>query len=80
MTAPQSVATEQPRRRRWRARVLAMLAILGPGLIAANAGIDAGGTLTYASAGAQFGYCSLFLMVLVTVALVIVQARHATTR
>ncbi len=54
-------------------RVLAVLAILGPGLIAANAGNDAGGILTYASAGSQFGYRTLFLMVLVTVALVVVQ-------
>jgi len=73
MTAPQPAVTEQPGRRRWTARVLALLAILGPGLIAANAGNDAGGILTYASAGAQFGYRSLFLMVLVTVALVVVQ-------
>src|SRR5271169_2485172 len=58
---------------RWLKRVLGFLAILGPGLIAANAGNDAGGILTYASAGAQFGYRTLFLMVLVTVALVVVQ-------
>ena len=44
-----------------------------PGLIAANAGNDAGGIVTYASAGAQFAYRTLFLMVLVTVALVVVQ-------
>ncbi|MGO9456423.1 MAG: NRAMP family divalent metal transporter, partial [Acidimicrobiales bacterium] len=53
--------------------MLAVLAILGPGLIAANAGNDAGGILTYASAGSQFGYRMLFLMVLITVALVVVQ-------
>src|SRR5271169_5465274 len=58
---------------RWLKRVLGFLAILGPGLIAANAGNDAGGILTYASAGAQFAYRTLFLMVLVTVALVVVQ-------
>jgi Mn2+/Fe2+ NRAMP family transporter len=58
---------------RWLKRVLALLAILGPGLVAANAGNDAGGILTYASAGSQFGYRTLFLMVLVTVALVVVQ-------
>ena len=58
---------------RWLRRVLGILAILGPGLVAANAGNDAGGILTYASAGAQFGYRTLFLMVLVTVALVVVQ-------
>ena len=50
-----------------------ILAILGPGLIAANAGNDAGGVVTYASAGAQFGYRTLFVMLLVTVGLVVVQ-------
>ncbi len=58
---------------RWLARLLALLAVLGPGLIAANAGNDAGGILTYASAGSQFGYRTLFLMVLITVALAVVQ-------
>jgi Mn2+/Fe2+ NRAMP family transporter len=50
-----------------------LLAFAGPGLIAANAGNDAGGIATYASAGAQFGYQTLFLMLVVTVALVVVQ-------
>ena len=44
-----------------------------PGLISANAGNDAGGIITYASAVSQFGYRMLFLMVLITVALVVVQ-------
>src|SRR6204780_5084316 len=60
------------RRRGWR-RVLLAAAFAGPGLVAANAGNDAGGIATYASAGAQFGYRTLFLMVLITVALVVVQ-------
>ena len=60
-------------RTRWLVRLLAVLAILGPGLIAANAGNDAGGILTYANAGSQFGYRMLFLMVVITVALVVVQ-------
>src|SRR5487761_1482279 len=50
-----------------------IIALAGPGLIAANAGNDAGGIATYASAGAQFGYRTLFFMLLVTIALVIVQ-------
>ena len=58
---------------RWLKALLGLLAVLGPGLISANAGNDAGGIITYASAGAQFGYRTLFLMVLVTVALVVVQ-------
>ncbi|CAL2065184.1 Mn transporter [Streptomyces murinus] len=58
---------------RWRRRLLTALTIAGPGLIAANAGNDAGGIATYASAGAQYGYRTLFFMLLVTVALVVVQ-------
>jgi Mn2+/Fe2+ NRAMP family transporter len=73
VTKPQAAQTPRHIRRPWVVRLLAVLAILGPGLIAANAGNDAGGILTYASAGAQFGYRTLFLMVLVTVALVVVQ-------
>jgi len=63
-------------RRRWK-RLLAPLAVLGPGLIAANAGNDAGGIATYASAGSEFVYRTLFVMVLVTVALVVVQEMSA---
>ncbi|MGB8407109.1 MAG: divalent metal cation transporter [Mycobacterium sp.] len=69
MTTPSDAKTRRP----WRMRVLAVLAVLGPGLIASNAGNDAGGILTYASAGAQFAYRTLFLMIMVTVALVVVQ-------
>lgn len=61
------------RRRRW----WPYLALLGPGLIAANAGNDAGGIATYASAGSEFGYDMLFLMVLVTIGLVVVQEMSA---
>jgi Mn2+/Fe2+ NRAMP family transporter len=68
-------APPAPRRRR--SRLLALLAAFGPGLIAANAGNDAGGILTYASAGAQFAYRTLFVMALITVALVVVQEMSA---
>jgi NRAMP (natural resistance-associated macrophage protein)-like metal ion transporter len=62
---------------RRRLRLLGFLGVLGPGLIAANAGNDAGGIATYASAGSQFGYRMLFVMVLVTIALVVVQEMSA---
>lgn len=70
---PTLTSPKRQRRRPWVVRILAVLAVLGPGLIAANAGNDAGGIMTYASAGSQFGYRTLFLMVLITVALVVVQ-------
>lgn len=47
--------------------------ILGPGLIAASAGNDAGGIATYSSAGAAFGYQLLWVMVLITVSLAAIQ-------
>ena len=60
-------------RRRPPARFVALFAVLGPGLIAANAGNDAGGIATYASVGAKYGYDLLWMMVLITVSLVVVQ-------
>jgi Mn2+/Fe2+ NRAMP family transporter len=66
-------AIRRRRRRRLRHVLYAALAFAGPGLIAANAGNDAGGIATYASAGAQFGYRTLFVMLVVTIALVVVQ-------
>src|SRR5690242_15980918 len=60
------------------ARRLALLfAVLGPGLIAANAGNDAGGIATYASVGAKYGYGLLWMMVVITVSLVVVQEMAA---
>jgi Mn2+/Fe2+ NRAMP family transporter len=63
--------------RRRRLRLVVVFAVLGPGVIAANAGNDAGGVATYASAGSQFVYRMLFPMVLITVALVVVQEMSA---
>jgi Mn2+/Fe2+ NRAMP family transporter len=54
-------------------RGLVYLAAAGPGLIAAAAGNDAGGVVTYSSAGSEFIYRTLFLMVLITIAYVVVQ-------
>lgn len=56
-----------------RKRLLAYVAILGPGMITANAGNDAGGIATFASVGAEFGYSLLWLLIPITIALGIVQ-------
>ncbi|PIS28990.1 Mn transporter [Candidatus Saganbacteria bacterium CG08_land_8_20_14_0_20_45_16] len=54
-------------------RIGIILAIVGPGVIAAIAGNDAGGTATYSIVGARFGYHMLWLLLLVGIALVVVQ-------
>ncbi|HEX3518509.1 MAG TPA: Nramp family divalent metal transporter, partial [Solirubrobacteraceae bacterium] len=56
-----------------RARIFALLGLLGPGLIAANAGNDAGGIATYSSVGAKYGYGLLWTIVLITISLGLVQ-------
>ena len=56
-----------------RNRVLAYLAILGPGMIAANAGNDAGGIATFASVGADHGYRLLWILIPITISLGVVQ-------
>jgi Mn2+/Fe2+ NRAMP family transporter len=56
-----------------RKRLLAYIAILGPGMITANAGNDAGGIATFASVGADFGYSLLWLLIPITLSLGIVQ-------
>jgi NRAMP (natural resistance-associated macrophage protein)-like metal ion transporter len=66
---PRLPASLNPRR----ARIFALLGLLGPGLIAANAGNDAGGVATYSSVGAKYGYGLLWTIVLITVSLAIVQ-------
>lgn len=53
--------------------LLAYLAILGPGMVAANAGNDAGGIATYATAGAVYGYALLWTLVPITISLGLVQ-------
>jgi NRAMP (natural resistance-associated macrophage protein)-like metal ion transporter len=53
--------------------IFKLLAVLGPGLIAANAGNDAGGVATYSSAGASYGYNLLWALVLTTLFVAIVQ-------
>lgn len=52
---------------------LGWLLVLGPGLIATSAGNDAGGIATYSQAGAQYGYELIWVMLIITVSLAIVQ-------
>ena len=59
--------------RRWKIRILLFFAVVGPGFITANVDNDAGGILTYSSAGAQFGHLLLWTMIPITLALIVIQ-------
>ena len=56
-----------------RNRLIIILAVIGPGIIAGNAGNDAGGIATYSIAGAKEGYGLLWVLVLLTIALAVIQ-------
>lgn len=56
---------------RW--RLIGILAILGPGMITANAGNDAGGIATFAFVGAELGYRLLWILIPITISLGLVQ-------
>src|SRR3954468_23825084 len=58
-------------------RLLAFLAIFGPGFITANVDNDPGGILTYSQAGAKFGYALLWTLIPITIALIVVQEMAA---
>src|SRR5712692_3730388 len=69
--------TLRQRLRAMRPSILLFLAIVGPGIITANVDNDAGGITTYSVAGAHYGYSLLWMLVLVTLALIIVQEMSA---
>ncbi|MEI7646043.1 MAG: Nramp family divalent metal transporter [Chloroflexales bacterium] len=73
---PPRPGIEKRGRSRWR-QMLPYLMALGPGLLAASAGNDAGGIATYASAGADYGYNMLWAMVIVTIFVGVIQEMSA---
>lgn len=64
---------EPPSAFRRRPLWLVLLSVLGPGVIAAAAGNDAGGIATYSQAGAKYGLSLLWSIAVVTIGLIVVQ-------
>jgi NRAMP (natural resistance-associated macrophage protein)-like metal ion transporter len=64
-------------RRLRRYRPLVILALIGPGIITSAADNDAGGIITYIQAGAKYRYDLLWVLVLITFALAIIQEMSA---
>jgi NRAMP (natural resistance-associated macrophage protein)-like metal ion transporter len=60
-----------------RTGLLAYLAVLGPGIIAANAGNDASGIASYSTVGARYGYTILWVLVPIGLSLGLVQGMCA---
>lgn len=56
-----------------KSKLLIILAAMGPGIITAMAGNDAGGIATYSQVGALFGYKTLWALPIMCVLLVVVQ-------
>ena len=65
----------QPERRRLNPK--RVLAAMGPGMVAALAGADAGGVATYSSAGALFGYGQLWTVPVMCLLLIVAQETAA---
>ena len=69
-TVDQPAAVETPRTK---SRLFVILAAMGPGIITAMAGNDAGGIATYSQVGALFGYKSLWALPIMCILLIVVQ-------
>ncbi|MDO8499151.1 MAG: divalent metal cation transporter [bacterium] len=54
-------------------KLVVIFAVIGPGIIAANADNDAGGITTYSVVGAQFGTRMLWILFLITISLAVTQ-------
>jgi len=86
-TSPATTATARRRRQgvlrpfphlpQWRVRLIATLAVLGPGLVSGFADNDAGGITTYSLAGANFGYELLWVILASQVVLFFTQEAGA---
>ena len=58
-------------------RLLLILAAMGPGIVTAMAGNDAGGISTYSTAGAKFGFTTLWVIPIMCVLLIVVEMTAA---
>lgn len=64
-------------RRLGRSRLVLFLAVMGPGIIAANAGNDAGGVTTWSIIGSRYGYSLTWLLIVITPMLFVAQEMNA---
>ncbi|WP_234122604.1 NRAMP family divalent metal transporter [Clostridium hydrogenum] len=58
-------------------KLFLIFSIIGPGLITANAGNDAGGVTTYSVVGASYGYSMLWGLITISIGLAVIQEMNA---
>ena len=63
----------QPNAPSQKSKTLLILAAMGPGVVTAMAGNDAGGIATYSTVGAKFGFMSLWVIPVMCILLVVIQ-------
>ncbi len=69
-------AGQQPQQqitKKQKSKLMLILAAMGPGIVTAMAGNDAGGISTYSTVGAEFGFTSLWIIPVMCVLLAVVQ-------
>ena len=72
-----SLGEKSPEGERTRLRPRLILAAMGPGMVAALAGADAGGVATYSNAGALFGFSQLWTVPIMCFLLIVAQETAA---
>ena len=73
--APEAPA--EPQATKKPSKLWLLLAALGPGIVTAMAGNDAGGISTYSTVGAKFGYATLWVIPIMCVLLIVVEMTAA---
>lgn len=66
-----NVMQEEPLKKR--SKLLLIVMAMGPGIVTAMAGNDAGGISTYSTVGAKFGYLTLWVIPVMCILLIVVQ-------
>lgn len=76
-TAASAASAAERNEKKKRATILLILGAMGPGVVSAMAGNDAGGISTYSTAGADFGFAALWVIPVMCVLLLVVQLTAA---
>ncbi len=77
MASTNTLQEQDAQPKKTRPRALLVLAAMGPGIVTAMAGNDAGGISTYSSAGASFGFGTLWVIPIMCIMLALVELTAA---